>query len=112
MGALAIQKRSLRDFSRESTSTPVILTGLAAPRGRSPCDALASNAAGPAMRVVERDWRRFIGLFSIRAAAVIQFRGNFGQLLAEQRIFRKFSGQAGQQLLCFARLLFAKIAYR
>src|SRR5690349_12435767 len=113
MGALALQKRSLSGFSRESTSTLVTLAGRAAPRGRSPCGVLASKAAGPAMRVVERAWRRFIRLFSTRAAtAVIQFRGNFGQLLAKQRILRKFGGQSGQQFLGFARLLFAKIAYR
>src|SRR5690349_20695190 len=112
MGALAIQKRSLRGFSRESTSTRVTLAGLAAPRGRSPCGVLASRAAGPASRVVEIAWRRFMRLFSVRAATVFQLRGNFGQLLAEQRIFWKFGGQGGQQLLGFARLLFAKIAYR
>src|ERR1051325_3094480 len=58
MGALAIQKRSLRGFSRCRTSIPVIFIGLAALRGRSPCGVLASKAAGPAKKAVEIAFRR------------------------------------------------------
>src|SRR5438094_5202220 len=105
MGALAIQKRSLSAFSRCRTSMPVTFIGFAAARGRSPCGVLASMAAGPAIRVAARAWRRVIQLFSIGSAAVDLF-GDFDQLFAEQRILRIFGREGHQQLLRLARLLF------
>jgi hypothetical protein len=45
MGELAIQKRSLRGFSSESTSTFDIFPALA-PDGRSVCGVSAMTAAG------------------------------------------------------------------
>src|SRR5438132_11454393 len=108
MGALAIQKRSLSAFSRWRTSMPVTLIGFATARGRSPCGVLASMAAGPAIRAVERAWRRFIKLFSTGPAAVDLF-GDLDQLPAEQHILRIFGGEGDHQLLRLARLLFPQI---